>query len=97
MLNNLLFLGQIPGTNIYITFYELQVFLEFAAWSVAAHALWRWHNGKPIWQFANPSFELFHRAVNLSARRLGRIGLIPQAGSGPDQLDLFSYQLPPDA
>lgn len=97
MLNNLIFLGQIPGTNLYITFYELQIFLEFAAWFVAAHVLWRWRNGKPVWRFDNPTVHSFTQAINLSVRRIGRIGLIPRVNSGPDQLDLFSYQLPPDA
>ena len=99
MLNDFIFLGQIPGTNFFITFYELEVASRFALLFAAVYVLWRVRNHKsPLpWNFNNPTLQSFVAVFSLPAQSLGRISLTPQASNGPDQLDLFGYQLPPDA
>lgn len=96
MLNELIFLGQIPGTNFQLTYYELQTFcsvllmlalIRFEYSFILHH--WRKQAG------SNPIFGT--AKFTLPAQLIGRIGLTPQASSVPDQLDLFSFQVPQDA
>ena len=99
MLNDFIFLGQVPGTNFYITFYELEVITRVALLFAAVYCLWSMR-AKPA-QLALPFSALSLGGLNIRfirpARLIGHTSLTPQADTTLQQLDLFAGQLPPDA
>ncbi len=87
MLNNFIFLGQIPGTNLYISFYELQtVFLL-----VALMPLIRFGHARlfPGWKLHNPTLQILEVSLKDRARRIERRVAVLRANISDRQLSLF--------
>ncbi len=101
MLNDLIFLGQIPGTNFYLTFYEIEMALRLAElFGLVYVALWILMGSRPI--FALPAIN-WHiptkqptKIPNRPLQAIGRIGLIPPEDSAPEPIDPFVFPIPQD-
>lgn len=90
MVNNLIFLGQIPGTNFQITFTDVIDLCMVVVVLLLCRKLYELRHQIVDFFLQNPEVSHFTQA----ARATGRINSVLPVNSGPDQLDLFAYQAP---
>ena len=94
MLNELIFLGQIPGTNFYLSFFEIAVAIELTMLLIFSYLLYSLrHRIRDSFSLQNP----VPTQATVPAQVIGRIGLALLEDSAPDQIDLFAFPIPQDA
>lgn len=93
MLNELIFLGHIPGTNFYLSLYEIEVVCLVVLLVVLCRKLHAMRRQIADFFLQNPVAGQATRPVH----SIGRIGLALPAGTHPAQLDLFAFVIPQDA
>ena len=101
MLNDLIFLGQIPGTNFYLTFYEIEMALRLAElFGLVYVALWILLGSQPVLSLPAISWRTpIKQPATVPSRPLeaiGRISLIPPEDSDPEPIDPFVFPVPQD-
>ena len=101
MLNDLIFLGQIPGTNFYLTFYEIEMALRLTElFGLVFVALWILMGGRPVFALPTISLRIPRQPAKAPIRPLqaiGRISLIPPEDNDPEPIDPFVFPIPQDA
>lgn len=92
MLNNLIFLGQVPGTNLYITFYEVELLCRVLIAAMSFYVFWWFHNNQALqhWHFKNPSVKSIRSSTRLRVKQTGRKAAAPRANNSAQQLNLFA-------
>ena len=95
MLNDLIFLGQIPGTNIQITFFEIISFVMLLAAVILCYEIYRIERTAVLNNYfaANPQEQSFIQP----AQAIGHISLALLANNGPALADSFVFPIPQDA
>lgn len=94
MLNELIFLGLIPGTNIQITITDIWDLVLISMVLVLCQRLFVVRHGiEHGFSFQNPRTGLFTQ----QAQGTGRRGSAPRVNNDPAQLDLFAWPIPRDA
>jgi len=95
MLNDLIFLGQIPGTNIQITFFEIISFVMLMMVFILCYGVYRIERASVLNSdfSADPQEQRFIQPV----QAIGHISLALLANNGPALADSFVFPIPQDA
>jgi hypothetical protein len=95
MLNELIFLGQIPGTNFQITFYDI---VESLLLITALYLCWRVYWLEKQARLASIKTESpQNRRSTPPAQLIGRIGLVLAADSAAQPSEPFVFPIPSNA
>jgi|GEM_PF-969193 len=95
MLNDLIFLGQIPGTNFQITFTDI-VDISLLSLALLLCGYLYYLELKAAWD-RKFSEKLQNQRFILPVQAIGHISLALPANNDPVQLDLFVFPIPQDA